>query len=47
VDDARIAQVLRSHQPPDDLCRDLVSLAIASGGDDDATALVASYAIPG
>jgi len=47
VDDARIAEVLRSHQPPDDLCRELVSLARASGGDDDATALIASYAIPG
>jgi serine/threonine protein phosphatase PrpC len=47
VDNARIAQILRSHQPPDHLSRDLVKLAIESGGGDDATALVASYAIPG
>jgi protein phosphatase len=47
VPDARIAQVLRSHQSPDDMCRELVSLAVESGGEDDATALIAAYTIPG
>ena len=45
VDDARIADVLRSHRTPDDQCRMLVDLAVDAGGDDDVTAVVAHYRI--
>ena len=47
VDEERIAEVLASEQSPDDQCRALVDLAMAAGGDDDVTALVARYRIPG
>jgi protein phosphatase len=46
VDEEEIGKVLKSDQPPDDQCRSLVDLAMASGGDDDVTALVARYRIP-
>jgi protein phosphatase len=46
VDEERIGEVLASEQTPDDQCRSLVDLAMASGGDDDVTALVARYRIP-
>ena len=36
----------RRTQSPDDQCRSLVDLAMAAGGDDDVTALVARYRIP-
>ena len=47
VDDARIATVLRLHRTPDDQCRTLVDLAVEAGGEDDVTAVVAHYRIPG
>jgi len=47
VDDARIATVLRSGHPPNDLCRELVQLALSSGGDDDVTAIIGAYTITG
>jgi len=47
VDDERIANVLRLHRTPDDQCRTLVDLAVDAGGEDDVTALVAHYRIPG
>jgi protein phosphatase len=46
IDDDRIAEVLSSGQTPDEQCRVLVDLAMASGGDDDVTAIVGSYRIP-
>jgi len=46
VDDGTIETVLAGHQPPDVQCEALVDLAMAAGGEDDATALVASYRIP-
>jgi PPM family protein phosphatase len=41
-----IARVLGSDRLPDAQCEALVDLAIAAGGEDDATALVARYRIP-
>ena len=46
VDEARIGEVLASSQSPADQAYSLVELAMAAGGDDDATALVASYRVP-
>jgi protein phosphatase len=46
VDEASIARVLASDDAPDDQCEKLVDLALAAGGEDDATALVARYRIP-
>ena len=43
---ARIAEVLASSQSPADQAYSLVELAMTAGGDDDATALVASYRVP-
>ena len=45
VDDAAIADVLRLHGAPDDQCRALVDLAVASGGEDDVTVLAARYSV--
>jgi serine/threonine protein phosphatase PrpC len=46
VDEARIGDMLSSDQSPDDQCRALVDLALAAGGNDDVTALIARYRIP-
>jgi protein phosphatase len=46
IDDDRILDVLKSDQSPDDQCQALVGQAMAAGGDDDATALIARYRIP-
>jgi len=46
VDEEEIGKVLKSDRLPDDQCRSLVDLAMASGGADDVTALVARYRIP-
>lgn len=43
ADDARIANALRLHRTPEGQCHALVDLATNSGGNDDATALVAHY----
>jgi len=47
VDEPAICTVLASQGSPDDKCRALVELALASGADDDVTALVAEYSVPG
>jgi len=47
VDEATIGQALATDQSPDDQCKALVALALAGGGEDDVTALVAHYRIPG
>ena len=46
VDEVRIGEVLASDQQPGAQCRALVDLALAAGGDDDVTALVARYHLP-
>jgi len=46
VDEEEIGKVLKSDRLPDDQCRSLVDLAMASGGADDVTALIARYRIP-
>jgi serine/threonine protein phosphatase PrpC len=46
ADDVRIANALRMQTTPDGQCHALVDLATNSGGNDDATALVAHYRIP-
>ncbi len=46
VDSDRISAVLRLHGTPDDQCRALVELAVASGGQDDVTVIAAHYHIP-
>jgi protein phosphatase len=46
VDDERIAAVLRLHPTPDQQCRALVELAVASGSQDDVTVVAAHYRIP-
>ncbi len=43
VDDAAIAKCLSTDESPDAQCRALVDLAMAAGGEDDVTALVARY----
>lgn len=46
VGEERIEEVVGSEASPDDQCRSLVDLAMAAGGEDDVTALVARYRIP-
>ena len=46
IDEDVIAELLASDRTPDDHCRTLVELAMAIGGHDDATAVVAHYHIP-
>jgi len=46
VDDAAIADLLSSAQPPAAQAEALTSLAVARGGEDDVTALVAHYHVP-
>jgi protein phosphatase len=46
VDDATIARELGRAGPADDACRTLVELALANGGRDNVTAVVAGYHIP-
>lgn len=46
VDDAAIADLLASAQPPSAQADALAALAMAQGGDDDVTALVAHYHVP-
>jgi len=46
LEESTIAKVLASRESPDAESRALVDLAIASGADDDVTALVAEYRIP-
>ncbi len=47
VDDAHIANELQRHNTPDEQCRALVGLSIESKTEDDVTAVVAHYHIPG
>ena len=47
IEDGQIAAALRAHSLPDEQCRALVDLAVAAGGRDDVTALVAHYRFPG
>jgi protein phosphatase len=46
VDEEAVANVLSSHEPPAEQCRTLVELAMAAGGEDDVTALLARYRVP-
>jgi PPM family protein phosphatase len=46
VDEEGIGGILGSEQSPDHQCRSLVDLAMAAGGDDDVTVLVARYRLP-
>jgi protein phosphatase len=46
VDEQQIGSALASDRSPDDQCRTLVDLAMAAGGEDDVTALVARYRMP-
>ncbi|HKE87278.1 MAG TPA: PP2C family serine/threonine-protein phosphatase [Vicinamibacterales bacterium] len=46
VEEATLSDILSSGRPPDELCGTLVDLAMRSGGEDDATALIARYHIP-
>jgi serine/threonine protein phosphatase PrpC len=46
VDDAAIADLLSSAQSPAAQADALASLALAQGGEDDVTALVAHYHVP-
>ena len=47
VDEDSIAAVLSTNGSADEKCRTLVDLAAASGAEDDATAVIAQYRIPG
>jgi len=47
VEESRIADMLRLHGTPDEQCRALVDLAVASGGHDDVTTVVAQYRFAG
>jgi PPM family protein phosphatase len=47
VDEAAIASCLSTDESPDAQCRGLVDRAMAAGGEDDVTALVARYRLPG
>jgi PPM family protein phosphatase len=47
VDEETIRKALATDQSPDDQCQALVALALADGGEDDVTALVAQFRIPG
>ncbi|HEY7172948.1 MAG TPA: protein phosphatase 2C domain-containing protein [Vicinamibacterales bacterium] len=46
VEEAKIAEILADDATPDAHARTLVDLAMASGGEDDATALVGRYHVP-
>jgi len=46
IDESRIAEILTTDDAPEVQARTLVDLAIDSGGEDDATALVGRYRIP-
>jgi len=46
LEESAIAGVLGSREPPEEVCRNLVELALTSGAEDDVTALVAEYHIP-
>jgi len=46
IDESRIAEILTTDDAPEVQARTLVDLAIDSGGEDDATALVGNYRIP-
>jgi protein phosphatase len=46
VDEAGIASCLSTDESPDAQCRGLVDRAMAAGGEDDVTALVARYRLP-
>ena len=46
VDDEAMTDILSSGRPPNELCETLVDLAMRTGGEDDATALIARYRIP-
>ena len=46
VREERIGEILASDQPPDHQCRSLVELAMAAGGDDDVTVVIARYHVP-
>jgi serine/threonine protein phosphatase PrpC len=46
VSDARIAEVLRAAEPSAEACRALVAEALAAGGKDNVTVVLARYAIP-
>jgi serine/threonine protein phosphatase PrpC len=46
VEAARIADALRQHERSEDACRMLVDLALAGGGRDNVTVVVARYTIP-
>jgi protein phosphatase len=47
VDEETIGKALGTDQSPDAQCQTLVSLAQAGGGEDDATALIAHFRMPG
>ena len=46
VDEEQIGEILASKRSLDEQCRSLVDLAMASGGDDDVTAVVSRYRMP-
>ena len=46
IDEDTIADVLGSSQSPNDMCRALVDLAAARGGEDDTTVIVGHYRFP-
>jgi len=46
VDEATMSDILTSGRPPDEMSGTLVDLAMRTGGEDDATALIARYHIP-
>lgn len=46
LDEAEIAEILRSAVPPGELCQTLVDRAIEADGQDDATALIGHYHFP-
>jgi PPM family protein phosphatase len=46
VSDSRIAEVLASRRAASEQCRQLIDLALRNGGEDNVTAIVATYEIP-
>ena len=46
VDDETIAELLKTHGEASAACQSLVEAALANGGKDNVTVVVASYAIP-
>ncbi len=46
VDDEAIAELLKTHRKASPACKSLVEAALANGGKDNVTVVVASYAIP-